>query len=54
VPYASLEDFVSVETGARMKKLTYDIEMVPSGATVQFTVYIDGRKQGGGNANVRF
>ncbi|KAL4917369.1 hypothetical protein BDW62DRAFT_183956 [Aspergillus aurantiobrunneus] len=54
VPFESLEDFTSAETGSRMKKLSFDLEMVPSGATVQFVVYIDGRRQGSQNANVRF
>ncbi|KAL3474035.1 hypothetical protein BJX99DRAFT_232290 [Aspergillus californicus] len=54
VPFESLDDFVSAETGSRMKKMSFDLEMVPSGATVQFVVYIDGRRQGSQNANVRF
>ncbi|KAL3455943.1 hypothetical protein BJX64DRAFT_53416 [Aspergillus heterothallicus] len=54
VPFETLEDFTSAETGSRMKKMSFDLEMVPSGATVQFVVYIDGRRQGSQNANVRF
>ncbi|KAL2846179.1 hypothetical protein BJY01DRAFT_263382 [Aspergillus pseudoustus] len=54
VPFEALEDFTSAETGSRMKKMSFDLEMVPSGATVQFVVYIDGRRQGSQNANVRF
>ncbi|KAL4949243.1 hypothetical protein BDW69DRAFT_77289 [Aspergillus filifer] len=54
VPFESLEDFVSKQTGVRMKKLSFDLEMVPSGASVMFNVYIDGRRMGGRNAEIRF
>ncbi|KAL4864901.1 hypothetical protein BDV12DRAFT_200620 [Aspergillus spectabilis] len=54
VPFEHLEDFISADTGTRMKKMSFDLEMVPSGATVQFVVYIDGRRQGSQNANIRF
>ncbi|KAL6232783.1 hypothetical protein BDW75DRAFT_216790 [Aspergillus navahoensis] len=54
VPFESLEDFRSAETGNWMKKMSFDLEMVPSGATVQFVVYVEGRRMGSQNANVKF
>ncbi|KAL2834215.1 hypothetical protein BDW59DRAFT_44951 [Aspergillus cavernicola] len=42
------------EDGVRFKELTYKVEMVPSGAAAEFTVYVHGRKQGSKNASVKF
>jgi hypothetical protein len=53
VPFSALKDFTSV-TGEKLKKMKFEVEMVPSGASVEFTVYIDGRRQGRQNANVHF
>ncbi|KAI0799127.1 hypothetical protein GGR55DRAFT_684312 [Xylaria sp. FL0064] len=51
VRYSDLPDF-NIEKG--LKELTYEIEMVPSGASLDFSVYIDGRKQGGRSVEMRF
>ncbi|KAI0865570.1 hypothetical protein F4860DRAFT_256850 [Xylaria cubensis] len=53
VLYSELPDFES-EIGESWKKLSYEIEMVPSGASVEFSVYIDGRKQGGKSVKFSF
>ncbi|KAI3549532.1 hypothetical protein CSPX01_02183 [Colletotrichum filicis] len=52
-PFSSLPDIMTID-GTMAKKMTYVVEMIPSGASVEFTVYIDGRKQGSHNACVRF
>ncbi|KAF4627514.1 hypothetical protein G7Y89_g10639 [Cudoniella acicularis] len=54
IPFSNLEDFVSRTTGEIMKRMFFEVEMVPSGASVEFTVYIGGRKQGQQNANIQF
>jgi hypothetical protein len=41
-------------TGKPVKKLSYEIKMVPSGASVEFAIYIEGRKQGTKGAQVDF
>ncbi len=46
VQYSDLPDFHS-RTGRMTKVLNYEIESVPSGASVEFILYIGGRKQGG-------
>lgn len=53
IPYNSLPDFTTAR-GEVCKRLLYDVEMVPSRASLEFTVFVDGRKQGSQNANVRF
>ncbi|TLS21543.1 uncharacterized protein PpBr36_10253 [Pyricularia pennisetigena] len=40
--------------GKRYRRLDYEIEMVPQGASVEFGVYIGGRKLGAQSVNVRF
>ncbi|KAF3006150.1 hypothetical protein E8E14_006879 [Neopestalotiopsis sp. 37M] len=44
VPFHSLPDWANPD-GQTFKKLEFEVEMVPSGATLEFAVYIDGRKQ---------
>jgi hypothetical protein len=53
VPFSSLEDYTN-PAGEKMKKMDYEVIMVPSGASVEFAVCIDGRRQGKSNANVHF
>ncbi|KAK0371652.1 hypothetical protein CLIM01_11003, partial [Colletotrichum limetticola] len=53
VPFSKLPDIMTID-GTMAKKMTYVVEMIPSGASVEFAVYIDGRKQGSHNASVRF
>jgi hypothetical protein len=53
VEYSDLPDFKS-KTGVMMKKLEFELELVPSGASVEFVLYVDGRKQGSERAKIRF
>jgi len=52
-PFSQWDDFVNSK-GEAMKKFTYTVEMVPSGATVEFVVYHDKKKLGTQNAKVMF
>lgn len=40
--------------GTKKKELYYKLEMVPSGAAAECTVYIDGRKQGSQHVDIQF
>ncbi|KAL4785486.1 hypothetical protein BJX76DRAFT_356042 [Aspergillus varians] len=40
--------------GTKGRELFYKVEMVPSGAAAECTVYIDGRKQGSENVDIEF
>lgn len=40
--------------GKKYKQLDFEVEMVPQGASVEFGIYIGGRKLGAKNVNVRF
>ena len=53
VPFEDPEDYPA-KNGEKCKKLSYEIEMVPSGASVEFAVYFNGRKQGAQNAQIKF
>jgi hypothetical protein len=53
IPFAALAYYTGAQ-GGKLKKMEYEIEMIPSGATVEFVVYIDGRRQGGQNASIQF
>jgi hypothetical protein len=53
VRYSELPDFESKQ-GVKMKQLTYRIDLVPSGGSVEFVLYVDGRKQGSQSAKIRF
>ncbi|RWA10740.1 hypothetical protein EKO27_g4359 [Xylaria grammica] len=53
IPFSELSDWENPE-GKKLKRLVYDIEMVPSGATLEFNVYLDGRKMGASNVAVKF
>lgn len=53
VPFSSLPT-IKNSSGERLKKMDFEVQMVPSGASVEFTVYIDGRRQGAQNAAVKF
>lgn len=52
-PYSAFEDFVN-NKGERLKKFSYELEMVPSGAAMEFVVYFDGKKQETQNAKIVF
>jgi hypothetical protein len=53
VKYSDLPDFKS-KTGAVIKELIYEIELVPSGASVEFVIYVGGIKQEGKCTKIRF
>ncbi|KAI1362877.1 hypothetical protein F5Y08DRAFT_329774 [Xylaria arbuscula] len=53
IPFAKLKDW-SNPKGKVLKRLDYDIEMVPSGASLEFNVYVEGRKMGASNVAVTF
>ncbi|KAI0139600.1 actin-like ATPase domain-containing protein [Hypoxylon sp. NC0597] len=53
VPYESLEDFISAE-GKMMKKFNFVVEMVPSGASIDFSILYQGIKLGSQNAKIEF
>ncbi|KAF2967326.1 hypothetical protein GQX73_g6252 [Xylaria multiplex] len=53
IPFSQLTDWVNSE-GKKFKRLHYDIEMVPSGATLEFSVYLNERKMGASNVAVKF
>ncbi|KAJ5696743.1 hypothetical protein N7536_007155 [Penicillium majusculum] len=53
IPFNSLPDFVGKD-GVRAKKWSFEIEMVPSGASNEFIVYYQGERLGSGKADVEF
>ncbi|KAL4812323.1 hypothetical protein BDW67DRAFT_127450 [Aspergillus spinulosporus] len=53
VPTSELKTFRRAD-GTKKKELYYKVEMVPSGAAAECTVYIDGRKQGSQNVDIQF
>ncbi|OQE47198.1 hypothetical protein PENCOP_c001G01352 [Penicillium coprophilum] len=53
ISYSSLESYKG-ENGQALKKFSYDLEMVPSGASTEFAVWYQGRKLGSGQADVHF
>ncbi|CAM1509778.1 Fc.00g001130.m01.CDS01 [Cosmosporella sp. VM-42] len=52
VPVSTLRDFQG--SGGEIKKLDFDVRMVPSGASAEFAIYVDGRRLGGHNTNISF
>ncbi|KAH9212086.1 hypothetical protein DL95DRAFT_464318 [Leptodontidium sp. 2 PMI_412] len=53
VAFSSLEEFTN-DQGTKYKKLSFDLEMVPSGASLEFVVYVNGKRQGAQNVAVNF
>lgn len=53
IPFSELKDR-QTPSGKTLKVLEYDIEMVPSGASLEFNVYIEGRKMGESKVAVSF
>ncbi|KAI1425003.1 hypothetical protein F5Y12DRAFT_397991 [Xylaria sp. FL1777] len=53
IPFSKLKDSPN-PNGKKLKRLDYDIEMVPSGASLEFNVYVEGRKMGVSNVAVDF
>jgi len=54
IQYSQMEDFTSAATGESMKKLSYQLEVKPSGASAEFALLINGRRQAGKNFNISF
>ncbi|KAJ5747486.1 uncharacterized protein N7511_009182 [Penicillium nucicola] len=54
VEISSLKDFTSADGNRRLKVLEYDIEMVPSGASMDFTFYVNHRKQASHNVKAEY
>ena len=52
-PWSALETYVG-ENGKQLRKLSYDIEMKPSGASNEFTVLFNDVQVGSQNATVEF
>ncbi|KAJ5603968.1 hypothetical protein N7537_006924 [Penicillium hordei] len=54
VNISKLKDFTSADGKKQNKKLFYDVEMVPSGAAMEFNFYIDGIKQASHNIKAEY
>ncbi|KAI8713422.1 hypothetical protein NCS52_01286900 [Fusarium sp. LHS14.1] len=52
-PFWGLEDHWN-KAGVRVKKLEYHLEMVPSGASIEFAVVVNGKKMGKSQFQTRF
>ncbi|TLS24218.1 hypothetical protein PpBr36_08383 [Pyricularia pennisetigena] len=50
---ADLEPWANSK-GKKFKKFSYEIEMIPSGASPQFVFWVNGRKQGSHNAHITY
>lgn len=53
VAYSSLKDYTS-GSGKRTKKLEYELEMIPSGASDEFRVLYQGESLGSHNVSTEF
>ncbi|KAM0240125.1 hypothetical protein ACHAP5_008045 [Fusarium lateritium] len=53
ISWSDLEDYQNAK-GANFKKLCFDVRMVPSGASVEFAVFANGKRIGGSNINVHY
>lgn len=53
VNYSELPKFKSKKS-VMVRKLGYEIELIPSGASVQFVLYVGGRKQGSEKVDISF
>ncbi|KAF2814241.1 actin-like ATPase domain-containing protein [Mytilinidion resinicola] len=53
VPFSAFTTVIN-SCGESIKKISWEVEVVPSGAAVEFAFYIDGRKQQAQNALVHF
>jgi len=52
-PYSTLEDYIN-KRSERLKKFSSEVDIVPSGAAVEFALYFGGMKQGAQYAKVVF
>lgn len=53
VAYSSLKDYINMN-GERLKKLSYVLEMIPSGASNEFRICYEGKKLGSHNVSTEF
>jgi hypothetical protein len=53
IPFSKLKDWRNSK-GEVLKKLEYVMEMVPSGASLEFIVHAEGQKMGASNVAVTF
>ncbi|KAH7324239.1 hypothetical protein B0I35DRAFT_449279 [Stachybotrys elegans] len=53
LPFSKWKDFKNPK-GEMLKRVNYVIEMIPSGATLEFNVYVDGQKMGASSVAVNF
>jgi hypothetical protein len=53
ITYADLEEHPKSK-GGNFKKLTYDVRMVPSGAAVEFSVFVNGKNVGSSNVDIQY
>lgn len=53
IPFSELPNFKTTN-GSIIKRLNYKLEMIPSGASMDFVVYIGERKMDSQNAEVQF
>lgn len=53
VAYSSLKDHTGAN-GKRLKKLEYDLEMIPSGASNEFRILYNGKELGSHNVSADF
>lgn len=54
VNMSKLEDFTGADGKKQNKVLNYDLEMVPTGASMEFNFYIDGIKQASHNIKAEY
>lgn len=52
-PYWQLPDYTNPK-GEVLKRLEFEIEMTPSGASLEFAVLVNGKRQGAQNVAVNF
>lgn len=52
-PFSSLPNLKS-SSGRVCKKLDFEIEAIPSGASVEFSVYVNGKRLGAQEAEIKF
>ncbi|KAK8102078.1 hypothetical protein PG984_015224 [Apiospora sp. TS-2023a] len=53
IPYSDIPDFINTK-GHKFKKLWFDVDMLPSGACVEFSVWSGGKKLGSSEVQIRF
>lgn len=54
VDKSALKNFTTADGKKRLKSLDFDLEMVPSGASMDFVFYVNDRKQGSSNVTAEY